>query len=143
MIHHPTEAIQAILNSLKPKGVVTISVEKSIGFVLANDVKGPMHSPAFDNSAMDGYAFRFSDWESKNPLNISGTSSAGKPYSDRLKKLQAIRIYTGAAIPLGADTVVMQEKTNIQQNTLLITDLVLKKGGNFANKELWVIKKGT
>jgi molybdopterin molybdotransferase len=130
VIHHPTEAIQAILNSLKPKGVVTISVEKSIGFVLANDVKAPMHSPAFDNSAMDGYAFRFSDWESINPLNISGTSSAGKPYSDRLKKLQAIRIYTGAAIPLGADTVVMQEKTNIHQNTLLITDLVLKKGGN-------------
>jgi len=119
-----------VINSLKPKGVVTISVEKSIGFVLANDVKGPMHSPAFDNSAMDGYAFRFSDFESGKPLNVSGESSAGKPYLNRLKRFQAVRIYTGAAIPSGADTVVMQEKTSIDQNTLLITDSAIKKGAN-------------
>lgn len=130
MIHHPSEAIQAIIHSLKTKGVITISVEKSLGFVLANDVKAPMHSPAFDNSAMDGYAFRFSDWISGKPLNISGVSSAGKPHAKRLMKLQAVRIYTGAEIPAGADTVVMQEKTNIHQNTLLVTDNALKQGAN-------------
>ncbi len=109
---------------------MTISVEKSLGFVLANDVKASMHSPAFDNSAMDGYAFRFSDWISGKPLSISGVSSAGKPYAKRLTKLQAVRIFTGAAIPAGADTVVMQEKTNIHQNTLLVADTALKKGAN-------------
>ena len=89
-----------------------------------------MHSPPFDNSAMDGYAFRFSDFESGKLLNVSGESSAGKPYLNRLKKFQAVRIYTGAAIPSGADTVVMQEKTSIDQNTLLITDSAIKKGAN-------------
>ncbi|MFM2189995.1 MAG: hypothetical protein RL491_381, partial [Bacteroidota bacterium] len=89
-----------------------------------------MHSPPFDNSAMDGYAFRFSDFESGKPLNVSGESSAGKPYLNRLKKFQSVRIYTGAAIPSGADTVVMQEKTSIDQNTLLITDSAIKKGAN-------------
>lgn len=105
-------------------------LDKAVGFVLAKDVKSPMHSPPFDNSAMDGYAFRFSDFESGKPLNVSGESSAGNPYLNRLKKFQSVRIYTGAAIPSGADTVVMQEKTSIDQNTLLITDSAIKKGAN-------------
>ncbi|MFM7078994.1 MAG: molybdopterin molybdotransferase MoeA, partial [Bacteroidota bacterium] len=130
MITTPNEAIHAIVNGLQPTHSVILRVEQAYGHVLAKSVSAPVHSPAFNNSAMDGYAFRFSDRESKNPLNIAGTSSAGKPYPDRLRKLQAIRIYTGAAIPLGADTVVMQEKTNIDQNTLLITDTALKKGAN-------------
>ena len=118
------------LQAKRSDAMERLPLKQCLGRILANDILSPINVPATDNSAMDGYAFRFSDWESINPLNISGTSSAGKPYSDRLKKLQAIRIYTGAAIPPGADTVVMQEKTNIHQNTLLITDLVLKKGGN-------------
>lgn len=130
VIHHPSEAIQAIINNLKPSGRVLLSIDKAKGFVLAKDVKAPMHSPAFDNSAMDGYAFRFNDWQEGKRLNIVGVSSAGKPFPGRLKKNEAVRIYTGAAIPAGVDTVVMQEKTSIDQNTLLITDLAIKKGAN-------------
>jgi molybdopterin molybdotransferase len=130
VINTPNEAIHAILKSLKPTKTVTLPIEQAHGHVLAKSVTAPVHSPAFDNSAMDGYAFRYSDWLSGKPLTVSGESAAGKPYSQRLKPKQAVRIYTGASIPLGADTVVMQERIHLHHNRIEISDATLIKGAN-------------
>lgn len=141
MITEPNEAIHAILKSLKPAKTVILPVEKAHGYVLAKSITAPVHSPAFDNSAMDGYAFRYCDWQSGKPLAVSGESSAGKPYDHRLKRNQAVRIYTGASIPVGADTVVMQERIHRYQNTIEISEPMLKKGANI-RKAGTEIRKG-
>lgn len=130
MLTQPNEAVKAILNNLKSKSSQKLPLGKAVGHVLHKDVKAPFHAPMFDNSAMDGYAYRFDDWQQGRSLNIVGVSSAGKPFSRRLKMHEAVRIYTGAAIPAGADTVVMQEKTNTSNKSLDILDAAIKKGAN-------------
>lgn len=65
---------------------------------------------------MDGYAFRFSDWDKKKPLTIAGEIPAGDAITHDLPPNTAIRIYTGAPVPNGADTVVMQEKVMLLNN---------------------------
>lgn len=107
-----------------------LAVESALGRILAADVYSPVAVPHFDNSAMDGYAFAWSDYESGKPLWIEGESAAGEADSLSLKPGTAIRIFTGAMIPDGADTVVMQEKVGLKDGNLLILDEALKKGSN-------------
>jgi len=76
--------------------------------VLAQDIVPQINVPAHDNSAMDGYAVRFSDLE-KAPLREIGTALAGKPFAGKLGAGECVRIMTGAVMPQGADTVVIQE----------------------------------
>jgi len=79
---------------------------------------------------MDGYAFSFSDWQSKNKLIVLGEIPAGITEDRPVIPQQAIRIFTGGAVPAGADTVVMQEKVKLENNELMISDQQLKKGSN-------------
>jgi molybdopterin molybdotransferase len=83
-------------------------VREALARVLAQDIVPQINVPAHDNSAMDGYAVRFSDLE-KNPLREIGTALAGKPFAGKLGAGECVRIMTGAVIPAGADTVVIQE----------------------------------
>ena len=103
------KARQAILACLSPiKDSEKVSVRDALGRVLAQDIVPQINVPAHDNSAMDGYAVRFSDLE-KNPLREIGTALAGKPFAGRLGAGECVRIMTGAVMPPGADTVVIQE----------------------------------
>lgn len=86
----------------------TLPVCESLGRVLAADIISPSDVPNHNNSAMDGYAFKFSDRD--KPLKIIGTAFAGKPFLGEIKVGECVKIMTGAVIPMGADTVVMQER---------------------------------
>ena len=107
----------------------TIKLSDASGRVLANAVFSQIAVPPFDNSAMDGYAFEFDTWKAQ-ALDIVGESSAGKPWENKLETGKAMRIFTGAMLPVGADTVVMQEKTEIVNGQLKIADPGLFKGAN-------------
>lgn len=100
------------------------------GKVLAKDVFASCAIPAYPQSAMDGYAFRFTDLHPDAALNINGEVPAGASLNDTLLPGQAVRIFTGAALPPGADTVVMQEKVQVNQLSLFVQDEGLQPGAN-------------
>ncbi|MCO7225632.1 gephyrin-like molybdotransferase Glp [Pleionea sp. CnH1-48] len=75
-------------------------------------IVSPINVPSFDHSAMDGYALRCADLEKQSHLTQVGHAYAGKPFDKKLEPGQCVRIMTGAIIPDGADTVVMQENTH-------------------------------
>jgi molybdopterin molybdotransferase len=93
-------------------GSERINLRAALGRVLAQDIASPFNVPAHDNSAMDGFAVRFEDLSATEEvtLRVVGTAFAGKPYSGALGKGECIRIMTGAVVPSGLDTIVMQER---------------------------------
>lgn len=113
--------------TLRPS--VTIPLEKALGKVLAASIYAPLSIPAFEQSAMDGYAFRFDTWR-QQPLQIAGEMAAGATARLTIETGQAARIFTGAPLPAGADTVVMQEKVRVEGNELIIEDTDLQAGAN-------------
>ncbi|NMG73158.1 gephyrin-like molybdotransferase Glp [Aromatoleum diolicum] len=117
------EARRAILERLAPvSGWERVNVRGALGRVLAEDVIAPCNVPAHDNSAMDGYAVRFTDLDAagETTLSVVGTAFAGKPFSGMVGAGQAVRIMTGAPIPQGADTIVVQEVTRSDQGKVFI-----------------------
>ena len=99
------------------------------GLKLAEDIFASNNFPPFEQSAMDGYAFLFDEWKNQ-PLTIIGEMQAGSQLEFSISKNEAVRIFTGAPIPTGADTVVMQEKVLVSDDKLTIHDDVLTKGKN-------------
>jgi len=87
-------------------------LRQCLGRVLAEDVYAPLPVPAYPVSAMDGYAVRAADLDSTGPveLRMAGRALAGHPFEGSVAPGQCVRIMTGAALPQGADTVVMQEQ---------------------------------
>jgi len=96
----------------------SIPVQTSRGRILSADLISPMATPPFRASAMDGYAFRHAD--DGNTRRLIGESSAGHPAPDALTNGTCVRVFTGAKIPLEADTVVQQENATLEQNQLTI-----------------------
>ncbi len=102
------KAREAILACIAPlKKTETIPVRKALGRVLAQNIVPSINVPAHDNSAMDGYAVRFADLA--NPLREIGTAYAGRPFDGKVGPGECVRIMTGAVMPAGTDTVVIQE----------------------------------
>lgn len=101
------------------------------GRVVAQDVKAPADLPPFDNSAVDGYAVRHSDLQpdKETTLAVSGRLTAGARANIALTPGTAIRIFTGAAMPKGADTVFMQEDVTIKGDRVTVPK-GLKLGAN-------------
>ncbi len=89
-----------------------LHVRAALGRVLAAEIRSGVNVPAHDNSAMDGYAVRFADLkpDGQSTLKIVGTSLAGKPFQGSVGAGQAVRIMTGGVMPVGCDTVIMQER---------------------------------
>lgn len=105
-----SEARQRILDRISPPtGVETVPLGQSLGRLLANDLAGQVDLPGFDNSAMDGYAVRVIDAPVGAVLPVVGEQPAGRDLGLVLAPGTAIRIFTGAPIPTGADAVIMQE----------------------------------
>jgi molybdopterin molybdotransferase len=90
--------------------------------------------PAFNQSSMDGYAFAFTGWKANKSLQIKGEMTAGSNETFALLPENAARIFTGAAVPPGADTVVMQEKAKIENDQLVIADETILQGSNVRAK---------
>jgi molybdopterin molybdotransferase len=92
-------------------GVESVPLAQAFGRVLAEPVLARVSQPPADVSAMDGYAVRFADMKMGAALQVSGESRAGTPFSGKLNPGEAIRIFTGAHIPEGADHILIQEDT--------------------------------
>lgn len=122
------EALEIIADNTLPLAPVFIPLNQANGLVIAEDIFAPIDIPAFPQSGMDGYAFAFE--EGKTTYQLKGEVPAGDNRSIEVAKGTAIRIFTGAPVPPGADTVVMQEKTKIIDGILYIQDEYLKKGLN-------------
>jgi molybdopterin molybdotransferase len=97
-------------------------IRAALGRVLAQDVISPLDVPAHDNSAMDGYAVRFVDLSHDRAatLNVAGTAFAGVPFKGAMKAGECVRIMTGAVVPHGADTIVMQEHVETKGDQITI-----------------------
>ncbi len=101
----------------------SVSIKQALGRVLAIDVEAPMDVPGHTNSAVDGYAINGADLphaESKR-FSVIGTAMAGAPFSSPVGRDQCVRIMTGAAMPPGTDTVVMQENVTLEAADARIT----------------------
>lgn len=106
-------ALERILAGLTPMPAETVALPASLGRVLAEPVAARVAHPPLDVSSMDGYAVRAADLDSiPTRLTVIGEAAAGHPFDGSLPPGHAIRIFTGAAVPTGADAVVMQEDTS-------------------------------
>jgi molybdopterin molybdotransferase len=112
------EAQKKLLALASPLSPETLKIEHSYGRYLTRDILAKRTQPSADLSAMDGYAVRIGDLT--EALNVIGESAAGKPFSGTLGAQQAVRIYTGAHIPCGADCVVIQEDVSINGQTITL-----------------------
>lgn len=115
------QARQFIQQFLSPVvATETVSVRNSLGRVLATDIISPSNVPNHNNSAMDGFAFKYSDH--LKTLKLIGISFAGKAFEGVVNPGECVKIMTGAVIPTGADTVVMQERIAIKSDRITLLD---------------------
>jgi molybdopterin molybdotransferase len=123
-------ALARILDGVTPLDAESVDLLQARGRVLAGDIVAKLTQPPFDSSAMDGYAVRAADI-AKVPaaLAVTGESHAGRRFDGTVKAGEAVRIFTGAAVPEGADTVVIQENTERAQDSLTVLEAP-KPGGN-------------
>lgn len=104
-------------------GIESVPLTAARGRVLAADLAAPMPLPPFTNSAVDGYALRHADLATDRvtALSVAGRLAAGQALAGvALRPGTALRIFTGAAMPVGADTVLMQEDAHLDGTTLLV-----------------------
>jgi molybdopterin molybdotransferase len=104
------DARARMLDGVVRLGVETVALEGSPGRVLAQAVVASRQQPPFDASAMDGWAIRRADYAPGKAFAIAGESAAGKAYPHAVQADQAVRIFTGAPVPAGADLVIIQEE---------------------------------
>jgi molybdopterin molybdotransferase len=113
------EAIRACLSPITE--TQQIEIRKALGRVLAEDIIPSINVPAHDNSAMDGYAVRFADLSSgETVLSEVGSAFAGRVFEGAVAPGQCVRVMTGAVMPAGTDTVVIQEVTRKEGNRVVI-----------------------
>jgi len=123
------DAQERILACLQVLPAEHVSVAAASGRFLASDVAAPIALPAFDNSAMDGYAVRVEDVaaarnDSPVPLRFIGSVPAGASLEGAVAPGTCVRIFTGSPLPRGADAVVMQEDTRASGATVEVLDAV-------------------
>jgi molybdopterin molybdotransferase len=125
------EALARVLASAKaPLPAETVAIEDALGRALAEDIRALRTQPPFANSAMDGYALIAADIASGSArLRIIGESAAGRAFDGAMKPGEAVRIFTGAPMPQGADTVLIQENTT-REGDVLIANATEARGRN-------------
>ena len=118
-----SDAQQVIEQFVQPvQAIEMVAIRDALDRILARDLISSIDVPAHDNSAMDGYAVRAADLtpDAQTQLKVIGTATAGKPLEIELPAECAVRIMTGAVMPHGADTVVVQEITTVQDALVCI-----------------------
>jgi molybdopterin molybdotransferase len=107
-----SEALARLLKDAGPVGTERLPIAQAAGRVLTTSIKALRTQPPFDASAMDGYAVRAGDVAAVPArLSVIGAAPAGQRFAGRVGPGQAVRIFTGAPLPEGADAVVLQEDT--------------------------------
>jgi molybdopterin molybdotransferase len=126
------EAERLIAERVTPvDGRETVSLREAIGRVLAQDVIAPVNVPPFDNSAVDGFAVRGDDLDpgAEKRFAVIDRVAAGHAATQAAGAGEAIRIFTGAPMPAGADTVFMQEDCRVEGGDVIVPP-GLKRGAN-------------
>ena len=106
-----------------------VSINESLGRIISENIVSQINVPPHSNSAVDGYAIRFKDLNSKthsNTLRVKGKSKAGSFPRFKLGKMCAARVLTGAILPQGADTVIMEENCEVKENRIIISNNIIK-----------------
>lgn len=154
------QALEQIYHSITPvQETLTLPLMQAHNHVLSEEIRSPLNVPPYKNSAMDGYALRGADLgDSDITLNLIGTAFAGNPFDGEVQGGQCVRIMTGAKLPDGADTVIMQEHATVDgeritfgaghapgQNVrhagedIAVNDVVLQKGQRLRAAEIGLL----
>lgn len=104
------DALAQILSRVPAVTPEIVALPEAVGRVLADPIIATHDQPPFNASAMDGYAMRAADVSDGAQLRVVGMSQAGAAFSGSVEAGEAVRIFTGAPVPAGADTVIMQEE---------------------------------
>lgn len=121
------EARTKILKDILPVGTEVVALSAAAGRVMAEDALSRRTQPPADMSAMDGFAVKTGDLKSiPVDLKIIGEVPAGGAYDKEVKAGEAVRIFTGAPLPQGTDTIVIQEDTDFNDNTVTIKERAAK-----------------
>jgi len=135
------QALAHILAGVSPLPAQSVPLVQAAGRILAADLHARLTQPPFDASAMDGYAVRASDVASLPArLQVIGEAAAGRGFGGEISVGEAVRIFTGAPVPTGADAIVIQENTRaIAGNMIDVCDgqpdhaHIRPRGGDFTN----------
>lgn len=149
-----SKAQQLILDAVQPlTDTETLPLGALRGRVLAADVISALDFPHWDNSAMDGYGVRYGDVQDCDPhrpvtLEVVGKVAAGQSEVPAIASGQAVRIFTGAMVPPGVDTVIMQEDTVAQGDRVVIRATVkpgqwVRHRGHFLQRGAVLLAQGT
>lgn len=117
------EALERLLPRFAPLAIEALPLLSALGRALAEDQHATTDLPAFDHSAMDGYAVRHANVKVGGVFPVQGEARAAAGNIAGLAHGTAMRIFTGGPLPLGADTVVMQEDTALEANGVRIREL--------------------
>lgn len=111
------QALQRMLSTIHaPMAEECLDLDEALDRILASDVYSPHDVPAFDNSAMDGYAVRFADVTNGGRYRVVGQSFAGHPFNGDIPAGCCVQITTGALVPAPLDSVLMQEAVSKQSD---------------------------
>jgi molybdopterin molybdotransferase len=139
----PVDRARALIRAFLTPVVATerVHIRQALERVLAADVLSPIDVPGHDNSAMDGYAIRFADLNAGAETTLAriGEAFAGKPSGVAIGPGECVRIFTGAVMPAGADSVVMQERASEEAGRVRIAAGALRNAGEnrrFAGEDL-------
>ncbi len=136
------DALKRILDRASTLETESVDLLHARGRTLTSPVISKLDNPPFDASAMDGYAVRAEDVaEVPAELAVIGEAGAGRPFAGTLARGEAVRIFTGGAIPNGADAVVIQENVSVSGATVTVQETakhganIRPKGQDFTNGE--------
>jgi molybdopterin molybdotransferase len=142
------EALARVTDGLDPLEAEGVPLADALGRVLAQDLAARLTQPPFDASAMDGYAVRAADVAALPArLTVIGEAAAGSGFGGKIGVSEAVRIYTGAPVPKGADTVVIQENTIAADGVVTVTEVAPGRhirpcGQDFAEGDI-LLHRGT
>ena len=149
------KAIKKIKLSFNKISSEDIFLQNALGRCLSKPIVSNVDNPKYDVSAMDGYAINYNNYVKINKkvtkkLKVIGESSAGNPFLKKIENLETVRIFTGAKLPSGSDSIIIQEDINNSSNKNFIettinikkNQYVRKKGLDFKKNEI-LFNEGT
>ena len=117
------EALTRVLSAAKTTDIVELPLHDADGMVLASDKIATRNQPPFAASAMDGYAVRHADLGLGQPLQVIGEAAAGHGFDGVINRGEATRIFTGAPLPTGADTILIQEDAVREEDVITTSEI--------------------
>jgi len=142
------QAKQFVEDNTKLLSVQKVKLDQALGYVLSEDIHSPIPHPPFSQSAMDGYAIAHQEGEPKNAFKLLGEIKAGDASNYSLQTGEAVRIFTGAMVPEGTTSIIMQEVTEAIDGLVHIhqeikTGLNIRPMGEQIQKGDLALTKGT